>query len=194
MTDGVEAMMMASRAADTKTDNPLMTIGSKGYDDRQTGYDDRQRGGYDDRQQRGGYEDRGGGYDSYRGGGYGDRREGGYQDDRGYSNAPGPYHDRGAPGGRGGYDRRYEGGAVAWRKPHQGYQGGEAPAPQNAEYHELMAVDTKTNDMHMKVEVRRTTIVVGLTTMIADTKVVETKFYDDVNRGRERSRSPVGRQ
>ena len=40
-----------------------------------------------------------------------------------------------------------------------------------------MAVDTKTNDMHMKVEVRRTTIVVGLTTMIADTKVVETKSF-----------------
>ena len=40
-----------------------------------------------------------------------------------------------------------------------------------------MVLDTKTNDMHKKVEVRRTTIVVGLTTMIADTKVVETKSF-----------------
>ena len=174
---------------------PLYDDRQQGYDDRQTGYDDRQRGGYDDRQQRGGYEDRGGGYDSYRGGGYGDRREGGYQDDRGYSNAPGPYHDRGAPGGRGGYDRRYEGGAVEGGNYDQGYQGGEAPAPQNAEYHESNGGGYQ-NQRYAHEGGGSSNYNRGRPDNYdrryqgGGNEVV----YDDVNRGRERSRSPVGRQ
>ena len=175
---------------------PLYNDRQQGYDNRQAGYDDRQRGGYDDRQ-RGGYEDRAGGYDSYRsgGGGYGDRREGGYQDDRGYSNAPDAYHNRGAPVGRGGYDRRYEGSGGDGGNYDQGYQGGQAPVPQNAEYHEpngggyqqqRYAQDgggpSKYNRSRPENYDRRYQ---GGGNEAA---------YDDVNRGRERSRSPVGRQ